>query len=220
MQTVGNATSFLSDIIPDKFVPEILDLVVGAWERMPALQPNQREPRITALLRGACIAEYECRYRGQAWPFWVAHEAQLFDPSTGREIARTDLEIGLRHHNIPGQRPYFTFEAKKLNIPDGKRVRSNATEYVGDGGMMCFINGRYAPVYCGMLGYVMDGNIPTARASVAKATRHRRRRLRLTAPYQLVLSQRALRDGRFAESKHIMRRQSMTMYHIFLARSH
>lgn len=219
MQTAGNADSFFSDVIPDKFIPEIIDLVVAAWDRMPKLVPRHLEPRITALLRCACIDEYEQRYRSQAWPFLVTSEDQIIDPTTGRQIARTDLEIHVRSLNIQRQRPYFTFEAKRLNLPDETRVRSNAAEYVGDGGMMCFITGRYAPVFCGMLGYVMNGNTATARNAVATAIHRRRRRLRLRFPKKLVPSPLKMHEVCCAATHHSSAGHEFTMHHVFLSRN-
>jgi hypothetical protein len=218
MQTAGNPDPFLGDIIPYKFVPEILDLVVGAWCRIPRLKPNHLEPRITALLRRACIGEYEQRYRGQAWPFIVTNEDQLTDPRTGRQVARTDLEVHIRSLNIPEQRPFFTFEAKRLNIPNRNRVRSNAAEYVGDGGMMCFVTSRYDPIFCGMLGYVMNGNIGTARVALAIAIGRKHRSLRLRHPKQLVLSSRLPNDNRYGETSHAGKTGEFTMHHLFLSR--
>jgi len=218
MQTAGNATTFFSDVIPDKFVPEILDLVVAAWERMPKLDQRQFEPRITALLKLACVEEYDEKYRTQGPPFFVVPENQIADPVTGKEVARTDLDIHIRSLHIPKQRPYFTFEAKRLNIPGGKRVRSNATEYVGDSGMMCFITVRYAPVFCGMLGYVMNSNTTTARNAVATAIHRRRRRLRLRLPKKLAPSSQKPQDARHAETHHSSGGREFTMHHVFLSR--
>jgi hypothetical protein len=218
MQTAGNPDPFLGDVIPNKFVPEILDLVVGAWCRMPRLKPNHLEPRITALLRRACIGEYDQRYREQASPFIVTSEDQLTDPRTGRQLARTDLEVHVRSLNIPKQRPYFIFEAKRLNTPNRTRIRSNAAEYVGDGGMMCFVTSRYDPIFCGMLGYVMNGNIGAARAAVAIAIGRMHRRLCLRHPKQLVSSSRLPNDNRYAETYHTSTVGEFTMHHLFLSR--
>ena len=67
---------------------------------------------------------------------------------------------------------YLGYECKRLNVTgtDGAR-RSQAGVYVGEDGMMCFVQERYAeglPVGC-MIGYVMDGDLDFARARIRAA---------------------------------------------------
>lgn len=71
----------------------------------------------------------------------------------------------------------LVFESKRLNAPD-----SNAGEYVGKSGMMCFVTGKYSrgmPLG-GMIGYVMDGDLPRAHRNVLRAIQREREALRIS----------------------------------------
>ncbi|MCY3940650.1 MAG: hypothetical protein OXG29_06155 [Gammaproteobacteria bacterium] len=65
---------------------------------------------------------------------------------------------------------YLAYECKRLNVVRNGTTRSLATPYVLEG-MLRFITQQYAanlPVGC-MLGYVLDGNVNTARTKVQAA---------------------------------------------------
>ena len=67
---------------------------------------------------------------------------------------------------------YLGYECKRLNVTgtDGAR-RPQAGAYVGEDGMMCFVQERYAeglPVGC-MMGYVMDGDMNFAFLRIEEA---------------------------------------------------
>lgn len=65
---------------------------------------------------------------------------------------------------------YLAYECKRLNVVRNGITRSLATPYVLEG-MLRFITEQYAaglPVGC-MLGYVLDGNVITARTKVRAA---------------------------------------------------
>jgi hypothetical protein len=73
---------------------------------------------------------------------------------TGRKRWRPDL-IFESVEKRP--RPKYHFEAKRL------RKSQSIHEYLGEDGLLCFINGRYAHESCeaGMLGYVQSDNVET-----------------------------------------------------------
>ena len=65
---------------------------------------------------------------------------------------------------------YLAYECKRLNVVRNGTTRSLATPYVLEG-MFRFITAQYAanlPMGC-MLGYVLDGNVNTARTKVRTA---------------------------------------------------
>ena len=98
----------------------------------------------------------------------VYAQMELWDRA-GEIVGRTDLSF--RHLSLRTQ--FYILECKRLNIPaDAQRKRpdSNADNYVADG-MTRFITGQYSPeMPCGgMLGYVMDGDLPKARTAVERA---------------------------------------------------
>ena len=65
---------------------------------------------------------------------------------------------------------YLAYECKRLNVTRSGSTRSLATQYVLEG-VTRFVSQQYAadlPLGC-MLGYVMDGNVKTARRKVRAA---------------------------------------------------
>jgi hypothetical protein len=83
--------------------------------------------------------------------FWAVEEVRVNDGDReGKRRLRIDIEI---MHLVRGTKPRFRFEAKRLRDTDSRRA------YVGDDGMGCFLDGRYAAtdMDAGMLGYVQDG---------------------------------------------------------------
>ena len=75
---------------------------------------------------------------------------------------------------------YLAYECKRLNASRGGKWRSLATPYVTQG-VARFVAEQYAadlPVGC-MLGYVMDGNVGTARAKLQAAFLSHREKIAL-----------------------------------------
>ena len=73
------------------------------------------------------------------------------------------------------RRRYLAYECKRLNVKRDGRRRSLATQHVMEG-LHRFITEQYAeglPVGC-MLGYVLDGDVPFARAKVIEALKRRK----------------------------------------------
>ena len=65
---------------------------------------------------------------------------------------------------------YLAYECKRLNVSQARGIRSLARQYVLEG-VLRFVTEQYAadlPVGC-MLGYVLDGNVDTARSRVRAA---------------------------------------------------
>jgi hypothetical protein len=78
---------------------------------------------------------------------------------------------------------YFAFECKRLRIPQPSGLDHNTDSYVGCEGMGRFIIGKYAPgqPHGAMIGYVMDGDMATAKAAVIALVHARQNELRLTS---------------------------------------
>ena len=140
MKFAGMTHQFLGDVLPSDFRAEIFSLVEAAWPNVPSPHDAWLEPRITGLLQQKMIAEQESRYKTDP-PFFISEDVKKRDPKTGKEKERSDVEIHLRYHYIKGQKPYFVFESKRLNITYVGVINSNAHEYVGDGGMGCLLAG-------------------------------------------------------------------------------
>lgn len=218
MSYVGAPHQFLGDVLPLDFRAEIFSLVDAAWPRVKGPFDIWREPRITALLRLALIEVNEAQYAGDT-PFHIERESQKCDPKTGKEVERSDIEFHLRYHNIRGQQPYFVFESKRLNVPYGDSVHSEAQAYVGDGGMGHLLAGGYdtVPDHSGMLAYVMDGNIAIAKRSVEKHLASKSEQVRLHGDAKIRPSAWMPKGSPHGETHHTTGSQPTVLFHMFLA---
>ena len=83
---------------------------------------------------------------------------------------------------------------------------------------MRFVEGKYGRGLDkgGMLGYVMDGDVPSAVSAVAGVVARRRKELRLTDGG---LGRSAIRsdDSRLKETRHQLASGPFVIYHVFLA---
>jgi hypothetical protein len=83
--------------------------------------------------------------------FWAVEETRVNDGEReGKHRRRIDIEVIEQRR---GPRPRFRFEAKRLRDSESRR------EYLGNDGLGCFLDGRYAASDpdAGMLGYVQEG---------------------------------------------------------------
>jgi hypothetical protein len=98
----------------------------------------------------------------------------------GERLGRLDLRFKHRH----SQRDYFAFESKRLHVTyPGGSISPEYGDYVGEPGMMAFIEGQYSKNLpaAGMLGYVMDGDTKKAWAGLETRIESRRGELKLMA---------------------------------------
>jgi hypothetical protein len=221
MRFAGTTHQFLADVLPSDFRAEIFSLVETAWPKVPSPHNAWLEPRITGLLQHAMIAEQESRYETDP-PFYISEDVKKRDPKTGKEKERTDVEIHLRHHYIKGQKPYFDFESKRLNITYVGVTNSNAHEYVGDEGMGCLLAGGYdtVPDYSGMLAFVMNGNIATAKRSIEAQIKRKSEELRLHGKPKIHSSTLMPQSGSHGETQHNADGQKCVIFHMFLPVTH
>lgn len=169
------------------------------------------------MLQRAMIVEQESRYQTDP-PFYILEDVKKRDPKTGKEKERTDVEILLRHHYIKGQKPYFVFESKRLNIAYVDVVNSNVHAYVGDEGMGCLLAGGYdtIPGYSGMLAFVMDGNIETAKKSIESQIGRKSEELRLHGDAKIHSSTLMPKGSLHGETHHAIAMQRRVIFHMFL----
>lgn len=217
MKFAGATHQFLGDVLPSDFRAEIFSLVEAAWLNVPNARDAWLEPRITGLLQQAMITEQEFRYTPDP-PFFILEDVKKRDPKTGKEKERTDVEIHLRNHYIKGQKPYFVFESKRLNIIHVGVLNSNAYEYVGEGGMGCLLAGAYesVPDYRGMLAYVMDGNVTKAQQAVEKQLANKFQELRLDGQAKIRPSGLMPNRSPHGETHHKDGTQKHAIFHMFL----
>jgi hypothetical protein len=206
MAVAGDA-GLWSDFFPGDLIPHILDLVLDAWAVFEKPEPTALEVPITRRFRSRLRQDKNLR----KLPVRIERESPEDSLESGEEIGRIDLRFchGYR------EEVYFAFECKRLNLVQGRKRRSMAAEYVEEG-MMRFVEGRYAGglLSGGMMGYVMDGNVPAAMRSVRRAVGSRRERLRLEGDE---LAECPLRPGhsQIRETVHRLERD-LRIFHVFL----
>jgi hypothetical protein len=193
-------------LFPDGWTGEVLRFVIEVWEQLRLPKGARLEPRITKLLAGAVTERYEREERD-----WFCVPESPDWNEEGKETSRTDIRLyppGPKRRKVA-----LVFESKRLNKP-----QSNASEYVGDGGMMCFITGKYsAGMPCGaMLGYVMDGNVPRAHAAVCKAIVKRRKPLLMAADGAFRPSPLLSEYEFHGETRHCLPDGAFTLFHLLL----
>ncbi|HEY4934731.1 MAG TPA: hypothetical protein VII23_24450 [Terriglobales bacterium] len=139
----------------------------------------------------------------------------------GRRLGRLDLRFKHRH----SQRDYFAFESKRLHVTyPGGRFSTEYPTYVGDGGMMAFVDGQYSKLLpaAGMLSYVMDGRSDKAWSGLQKRVKSRRERLKLIENCELtesILSKaigNALEGTRLGETEHDLKTHRLRLFHLLL----
>jgi hypothetical protein len=197
---------------PDGFVPEILELLLATWEKLQLPRDVRLEPRITNLFNREIEDEYT--RQGKAW--YVHPEIKAANPTTGKEVSRTDIR--LYHREVPGQKLYFALEAKRLHTESDGRTRRGYGEYVGNDGMMCFITGKYADLApaCGMLGYVMDGDLDLAAQGVANAIHDAAAQLRVVSDGEYKSSKLMPKHPWNGETQHTRNTGLLSMFHLLL----
>jgi hypothetical protein len=194
-------------------VPEILQLVIATWEKMPSHAADEKEDNITNDL---CRALRQNR-TARGLMFQIDTQFVELEPMPGEDLGRLDIVF---RPPIPREDIYFCLEGKRLNALKGGKVRAYASEYVKLG-MLRFITGQYSKRvrHGGMIAYVLDGNISRARTNVAANIRRQRAALRMTPPGVLLLSTVLVGDARARETHHARKHETtrFLIHHLFMA---
>ena len=119
---------------------------------------------------------------------------------------------------IPREDIYFCLECKRLNVvKDGKR-RTYASEYVLLG-MLRFVTGQYSKAvhHGGMMGYVLDGNIPNAVTNVEGNIQQQQAKLSIGNPATFLPSSVLINEARARETRHQRAHESVVfrIHHLF-----
>ena len=131
-------------------------LAWGYADSRHRVQSKHEEPDITGFIAEAI----QDRLDALDCPSWCDRIAIKDDPPvrgggrTGRGRWRPDLIFESRERK---PRPKYHFEAKRLRKPQSKK------DYLGEGGLQCFLSGMYASENdeAGMLGYIQCENTST-----------------------------------------------------------
>lgn len=144
-----------------------LERVVAVWPRCRAVLPqNAHEDTITMNLVEVLSKDRKAR---RLFHYLEFHYEPLGYTTEGLAYSKGQIDMAVLLDQERGR--YLAYECKRLNV--GRRsggTQSLATEYIKEG-VVRFVTEKYAadlPVGC-MLGYVMDGNVTTARLKVGAA---------------------------------------------------
>lgn len=174
MTIVGTPTDW-ADLI-DPMVPQILSLVIEAWEGMPRAAHDQGEDDITIAL---CQTLQRSR-TARGLMFQIRTQLVELDPASPTTLGRMDIVfIPL----IPREDIYFCLESKRLNVVKNGKIRAYAAEYVKFG-IFRYVTGQYSRVvrHGGMIAYVLDGNITRAMINIKKNLQRHHSALGMTTP--------------------------------------
>lgn len=199
------------DTFPEALIPEILRMILSAWQGFEKPLPNAHEVPTTRRFRVALIQEKGLR----RLPVRIEREVPEDDLETSEERGRIDLKLsaaGSAREDV-----YLSFECKRLNVKTDGRLRPLARAYTIDG-MMRFVEARYASgqSHAGMIGYVMDGRVEHASRRVEAAIVRDREVLRLSSE-GLVPSLMLAGEEVIRETRHRLDAGSLALHHVFLA---
>jgi hypothetical protein len=209
MNPTGSFDQF-ADAFPTGLLPEIFTLVLEEWPQAPRPSGEPLENRIT----NRFVGHLTNVMRKKSLPFKFLCRPKLVSADSDSETGEVDIQIDSfsRHPDA-----YFVFECKRLNVSYKSEFKTEASTYVGQTGMGCFLSGQY-PTTCdcgGMLGYVIDGDVPSAVAAVNQVLHHRRGDLHLGPPHQLAAAA-IIADARVYQTTHSPPTRTLLIYHIFL----
>lgn len=211
MNLAGTPSEWLNLI--DTLVPDILDLVTVTWTGMPPLASDVREDPTTETL---CRLLRQNRNSSNL-PFQIHIQMVELDPAAGQDQGRMDIAFSPL---VPRENIYFCLECKRLNVVNGRRVRTYSTEYVVHG-LTRFVSGQYSAAvrHGGMLGYVLNGNVMLAIESVRKIVRRRHLALGMSAPGAMQKSSIRPNDSTIKETLHSRQNgaQPIQIHHIFVS---
>jgi hypothetical protein len=207
---VGAPTDW-ADLI-DPLVPQLLALVIAAWEGMPPPALDEGEDRITIAL---CRTLQQNR-TARGLMFQIRTQVVELDPVPGEDFGRMDIVfIPL----VPREDIYFCLESKRLNVVKDGEPRAYASEYVTFG-MLRFVTGQYSKAvrHGGMIAYVLDGNVVRAMTNIENNMRRQHSTLGMTAPGSFLPSTSLKDDPRARETHHrrAHETQLFRIHHLFL----
>jgi len=192
---------------PKDQIPRVLRLILDSWDSFQ-IPSDRLEVPITRKF----YAHLRRNKDRSVHVFRIVWEPYVLDEE-GELLGRIDLQFsqGL------DEAVYFSVECKRLRVRSNSTFRSMASEYVKEG-MFRYFNGQYAGGLDngGMLGYVMDGNVPEAIKDVRRAIEKRRSSLYMPEDATLCHS-RVLRSTQIKETSHNFGPDGQfVIYHIFL----
>lgn len=156
--TIGDSSEW-DDFIAKGGVGTVMGLVLDAWAILPPPAADELEKKTSIRLYATLIKKQD----RNAHRFLIRYEDVEIDVDLEKETGRKDIVFFPSHDG----NFYFCLEAKRLNARISGVMTSLADEYVKEG-MQRFVSGKYSRHvhHGGMLGYVLDGDMPRAMRNV------------------------------------------------------
>ena len=155
MSVYGNPEQW-QDLL-DSLAPDIIELILSAWQTMPSIAPDSKEDPVSLEL----CRQLRAKRALSELPLTVHTQTVELSDDVDIDDGRIDLTF---HPLVPSEEIYFALECKRVNVlqPNGS-VRRYFGEYVTQG-LMRFVTGQYSRAvrHGGMLAFVLDGDVETA----------------------------------------------------------
>lgn len=221
---------------PENEIPFILAGLVRCMAAVKKKTDRERENPITARLCRRLLRDSELNSRPTKLDL-EAVELDGIEDDDDEKLGRLDLRYLFSTGTLKPW-PCFAIEAKRLHVTFlgggwsslvPQYVTSDTSKPVEDEqGMMCFVSGRYSRgLRAGaMLGYVFDGKVEAARASIATAIQTHAKKLKLVPSTRLTDSDLLPGNSGISESLHDLAdekdledlfRERFTIYHLLAA---
>lgn len=211
MTHIGSPAQWIGFI--ETQVPDILDLIVSTWESMPSPAGNELEDPISESL---CRSLRQSR-TSRDLPFRIDTQLVELDPAAGQDQGRMDIVFS---PPLPREDIYFCLECKRLNVRSEDGVRPYFSEYVRYG-VSRFVAGQYSYAVRngGMLGIVLDGNVPAAITGIESNFANSSLDLGMETPAAFQASSVRPTDSRARETRHRRGHHPdlFVVHHLFVA---
>jgi len=207
--TQSGEFSAWASCFPDDCLPLLFRVIVDEW---PLFRRPERtiENRITHNF----VDHLRRTTRGKV-PFGFQYRDKLTSADSDTEEGEVDIIVRAGVDPLV----FFGFECKRLRVlgKDGS-IRSEAGDYVGPGGMGCFLSGQYdgGGLSGGMIGYVMDGEVSKARTAVDDAIFAEKKNLKTHSPHRLSKVDPKIRCNELEQTIHDFREERLTIFHLLL----
>jgi len=213
MTVIGAPSPEWGDFIVT-LIPDILELVLSAWEEMPSLDPDTHENPITKDLCRRMIQNK----KNSELPFRISYQSVELEPIDGTD--QGDMDIAFLPSQTSQENIYFCLECKRLHVTKNGKFSSLATEYVTEG-MMRFVSGRYSAAvnHGGMLGFVLNSNTVQAVTNVGGVIQARHIDLGMASPGDMQFSSVRPADTNARETHHVRPHNNdpFHIHHIFVS---
>ena len=211
LRSSGSSAGLRRELFPIGFAGEVMLHIMETWAKFSMQRQVRHETKITALFRDALIEAYVAARR--SW--FIALADPITDPDFGTELGRNDLRFYPQNHC--GQTVFFTVECKRLRVKNKSGLSHLADKYV-DEGLRRFVDGRYSagPPCGGMVGYVMDGNVAEAFATVRAAIEAKATELRVSVEGVCVPSKAIPSYEWSADTRHACKTGELAVHHVLV----